>query len=71
MSERVRKGHGRRTDSIPAISTCYVDTGVSVPGEHAMMERLIIDDLLHWARTYRVRPLQTYLTVSRPAQGTP
>ena len=23
--------------------------------EHAMMERLVIDDLLHWARTYRVR----------------
>lgn len=25
-------------------------------GEHAMMERLIIDDLLHWAKTYKVCP---------------
>jgi len=27
-----------------------------VAAEHAMMERLVIDDLLHWARTYKVRP---------------
>ena len=25
-------------------------------GEHVMMERLIIDDLLHWAKTYKVCP---------------
>ncbi len=34
-----------------AMTTCHC----WVAAEHAMMERLVIDDLLHWARTYRVR----------------
>ena len=35
-------------------SICGSAFGANNAPEHAMMERLVIDDLLHWAREYRV-----------------
>jgi pullulanase len=35
-------------------SICGSAFGANNAPEHAMMERLVVDDLLHWARQYRV-----------------
>ena len=38
----------------PDGSICGSAFGANNASEHAMMERLVLDDLLHWARQYRV-----------------
>jgi len=42
--------HRRNFDGIIEASTCCNNTA----SEHYMMDRLIVDDLVHWARTYKV-----------------
>ena len=42
--------HRRNFDGIIEASTCCNNTA----SEHYMMSRLIVDDLVHWARTYKV-----------------
>ncbi len=50
--DRVVPGYYHRlnADGIVESSTCCQNTAT----EHAMMERLMIDDLIHWARDYKV-----------------
>ena len=42
--------HRRNFDGIIEASTCCNNTA----SEHFMMDRLIVDDLVHWAKTYKV-----------------
>jgi pullulanase len=50
--DRVVPGYYHRLNADGAVenSTCCANTAT----EHAMMERLMIDDLVHWARDYKV-----------------
>ena len=41
----------RRTEQGDICASCCCNNTAS---EHAMCERLIIDDIVHWARTYKV-----------------
>lgn len=42
----------RRTEQGDICASCCCNNTAS---EHAMCERLIIDDIVHWARAYKVR----------------
>lgn len=42
--------HRREENGVMLHTTCCNNTA----SEHAMCERLIIDDMLHWARDYKV-----------------
>ena len=44
----------RRTEVGDICGSCCCNNTAS---EHAMAERLIVDDLVHWARTYKARML--------------
>ena len=49
--------HRRNAEGAYETSTCMNNTA----SEHAMMERLIVDDLVHWATTYKARTInQSY-----------
>lgn len=41
----------RRTEGSDICASCCCN---NVATEHAMAERLVIDDITHWARTYKV-----------------
>jgi pullulanase/glycogen debranching enzyme len=45
----------RRTELGDICGSCCCNNTAS---EHAMAERLIVDDLVHWARTYKARTPQ-------------
>ena len=53
----------RRTEQGDICASCCCNNTAS---EHAMCERLIIDDIVHWARTYKVAlaPLHPRLLLS-------
>jgi hypothetical protein len=44
----------RRTEQGDICASCCCNNTAT---EHLMTERLVIDDITHWARTYKVRPL--------------
>ena len=44
----------RRTEQGDICASCCCNNTAT---EHLMAERLVIDDITHWARTYRVSPL--------------
>ncbi len=50
--DRIVPGYYQRlnVDGVVENSTCCANTA----GEHRMMEKLIVDDLVHWARDYKV-----------------
>ena len=43
----------RRTEQGDICASCCCNNTAT---EHLMMERLVIDDITHWARTYKVWP---------------
>ena len=44
----------RRTEQGDICASCCCNNTAT---EHLMAERLVIDDITHWARTYKVSPL--------------
>ena len=48
--------HRRTEDGEVCNSTCCNNTAT----EHAMCGRLVVDDLVHWARSYKACPCASY-----------